>query len=123
MGRKIRILVLYIIVFICMLILFLLYLNSSEVKKTSYNNKNDILKNEAIKRGWIPEIIPKSAFAIIEIHDIDTNQVKGSFKYLEKDENKFISNLKFKNKINTWKKFQFRINKENNIVSFNNYQD
>ena len=34
-----------------------------------------------IERGWVPEQLPRSATAIEESHDLDTNQGWASFKY------------------------------------------
>ena len=106
---------LYFIVFIILIIiLFLGYLSFSETQKKFYTNKQDVLKDNAIKRGWIPEILPDSAYNIHEVHNIDTNKVEGSFQYLEIDEKNLLSAIS-KNS-----NFKFEVDKDKNKVLFFN---
>jgi len=60
---------------------------------TSYDNTDEIKKDRAIERGWIPSIIPKSAYTINEQHDLDTNVCKGTFLFKDEDKNVFKENL------------------------------
>ena len=55
----------------------------SDIQKNAYNDKKEVINDNAIQRGWIPEIIPDSAFQIIEEHNLDTNSINGSFLYVE----------------------------------------
>ena len=108
--------VLYIIAFIILsIILFLIYLDFSEIEKNFYNNKQDVLKDNAILRGWIPEVLPNSAYNISEIHDIDTNNVEGNFQYFEKDEKNLLNDIRKNSKKSN---FEFKVDKEKNKVLF-----
>lgn len=94
--------------------MFLGYLSVSETHKKLYSNKQDVLKDNAIKRGWIPDILPDSAYNINEVHNIDTNKVEGSFHYLEKDEKNLL------NAIRKNSNFKFEVDKDKNKVLFFN---
>jgi len=43
------------------------------VMESYYETYNDVLEDQAIERGWIPEFLPKSARNIVEEHNIETN--------------------------------------------------
>jgi len=94
-----------------------------DVQINKYADKSIVLKQQAIQNGWVPSILPESAFEIVETHDIDKNTLLGSFKYKEQDEKPFIENLSALNdEKNTlvWKNFLFRIDTKKNIVKFRN---
>ncbi|WP_415405758.1 hypothetical protein ACLHDG_08310 [Sulfurovum sp. CS9] len=111
--------ILNILIFIA-IVVFLLFLLFSDTQKNTYKNKKEVIKDNAIQRGWIPEILPDSAFQIIETHNLDTNSINGSFQYSEKDEDIFINKLQNINGILIWKDFQFIIDKTNNRIEFKN---
>ncbi len=95
----------------------------TDVQINKYSSIEAVYDEEAIKRGWIPKILPKSAYEIVETHDIDKNTVYGSFKYKEKDESEFLNYLSKMNDINNtlvWEKFLFRVDNESNSVKFRN---
>tara|TARA_B110000495_G_C22759950_1_gene445018 strand:- start:404 stop:739 length:336 start_codon:yes stop_codon:yes gene_type:complete len=100
---------------------FFVLVNCSDIQKNTYKDKKEIIKDKAIQRGWIPEIIPDSASQIREEHNLDLNTVKGIFVYNEKDEVNFIDNLEKSNNEYIWNNFVFKIDKENNKVEFQNY--
>ena len=106
------------IIFIILINIF--FLSCSDVQQNYYINKNDVVKDSAIQRGWIPAIIPNSAYEIEEKHNLDTNEIKGSFKYSEKDENNFINILTKSNGKLIWENFEFLIDRKNNKVKFKN---
>lgn len=54
-------------------------LGCRETVATSYRSFDEAEKAEAIKRGWIPVIVPRDATAIVEVHDLDTNEGCGRF--------------------------------------------
>jgi len=114
MGRTIKKILYFIATTISSIVLFLVYLDLSEIEKNFYSNKQDVLKDNAIKRGWVPEILPDSAYDISEVHDIDTNKVEGSFQYLEKDEKNLLS------AISENSNFKFEVDKGKNKVLFFN---
>ena len=102
-------------------ILFIVFLlGCSDSQQNYYKNKDAIIKDNAIQRGWIPSIIPDSAYKIEEEHNLDTNILKGSFQYNEKDENIFLNKLEKSNEQFIWKDFVFTLDTENNKVEFRN---
>jgi len=95
----------------------------SDVQINKYSSIAAVEEQGAIDRGWIPAILPESAYEITETHDLDTNTLFGSFKYKEKDEESFMQNLtKINDTKNTryWRDFLFRVDKNKNLVKFRN---
>ena len=93
----------------------------SDVKINKYPSLAEVKDDKAIQRGWVPAIIPESAYDIAVTHDIDTNMILGSFQYKEKGEEKFMQNLIDINDAKQtleWKDFLFRVDKEHNKVKF-----
>jgi len=102
-------------------VLFIIFLlGCSDRQRNDYKNKDAIVKDNAIQRGWIPLIIPDSAYEIEEEHDLDTNILKGSFQYNEKDENNFLNTLTKSNGKFIWKDFEFTVDTKKNKVEFRN---
>jgi len=94
-----------------------------DVSINNYASIKEIKENKAIQHGWIPSILPESAYDIYETHDEDKNILFGKFSYKEQDEEKFIKNLKDTNDANqtmAWKNFLFKIDKEKNLVHYRN---
>ena len=94
-----------------------------DVQINKYDSKSVVQEEQAIERGWIPGIIPDSAFEIAETHDIDTNEVFGSFKYKQEDEEKLLKELSTvpdSNKTYTWKNFLFKVNRKHKRIKFRN---
>ena len=117
---------LVIIVVIAGLVYFLLSSFLPEVQINKYEDLEVVKEQAAIQKGWIPAILPSSAFDIVETHDIDTNTILGSFSYKEKDEEKFLQNLIIINDSNNtleWEKFLFKVDTELNKVKFINKPD
>ena len=107
--------------------LFLLFmiwiLYTIDTKTNNYPNREAVAKDNAISHGWIPSILPNSAYDIKEKHNIDTNQFYGSFRYLEKDEKEFLSHLKkYKNNY-VWEDFVFEIDTKLNKVKFSSHSN
>ncbi len=114
---------LVIIVVIAGSVYFLLSSFLPEVQINKYEDLEVVKEQAAIQKGWIPAILPSSAFDIVETHDIDTNTILGSFSYKEKDEEKFLQNLIIINDSNNtleWEKFLFKVDTELNKVKFIN---
>lgn len=99
-----------------LLILFLLI--DMDRQTNYYSNKHEVLRDNAIQRGWIPNILPNSAYEIVETHNIDTNKLSGTFKYLEKDEQNFLNSLKKQENKLVWEDFEFIVDTKNNKVKF-----
>ena len=92
-----------------------------DMQINKYANLEEVKTNTAIQRGFIPAILPDSAYDIVESHDLDTNTIFGSFKYKEKDEETFIQNLTDLNDADHmlgWKDFLFKVDKNLNQVKF-----
>ena len=98
----------------------ILIIGCSDRQRNNYENKNDIIEDNAIQRWWIPSIIPNSSYEIVEEHNLDTNILKGSFRYDEKDEKNFLNKLTKLDQKLVWKGFVFIVNTENNQVEFSN---
>jgi len=95
----------------------------SDVQVNKYSDKETVKKNQAIERGWVPAILPESAYDISETHDLDTNELFGSFQYKEKDEESLLKNMTASPDENTtleWGDFLFKIDREKNRVKFRN---
>lgn len=105
-------------ILIVVLLFFIWFLLEFDTQKNAYTNKNEVLNDKAIVRGWVPRILPDSAYEIQEKHNIDTNQINGSFKYLEKDEKIFLSNLTTKDNIYIWENYKFEVDTKINEVKF-----
>jgi len=104
-------------------IYFLLIQNFSDVVINKYSDLTVVKENKVIEKGWIPAILPESAYNIAETHDIDTQTLLGSFYYKEKDENTFLEKLTLvadMNETYEWKNFLFRIDKKNHYIKFRN---
>jgi len=46
-----------------------------------YDTYQDVLADDGIKRGWIPEFLPERATRISDRHDIDTNELWIEFSF------------------------------------------
>lgn len=55
-------------------VVLLVYFYSKETPESYYPTLEDAKKNGAVKRGWIPPVLPLSAREIHEKHDLDTNR-------------------------------------------------
>ena len=115
-----------IIVAMLLFILAVYYLLTSylsDVQVNKYSDKETVKKNQAIERGWVPAILPESAYDISETHDLDTNALFGSFQYREKDEESLLKNMTASPDENTtleWGDFLFKIDREKNRVKYRN---
>ncbi len=109
------------LVLFALLIVLVLNQNFKDIQISKYETIEEVKKNNAIKEGWIPAILPESAFEIVESHDLDTEILYGSFKYKERDEEKFIKNLTSPSdseEVLTWENFLFKVDKKQNRVKF-----
>ena len=106
-------------IFVLCVFLFYFFIPNYD-RSNYYANKTEVIADNAIERGWIPSILPKSAYDIKEKHNLDTNELNGSFKYLEEDENDFLKYLKNYENVYVWENFIFEVDTQNNIVFFKN---
>jgi hypothetical protein len=85
-----------------------------------YDSLETVQHEKAMEKGWIPKILPLSAYDIVETHDRDTNTIFGKFWYKERDEVDFLSKLKESNNHYEGEDFLFKIDKKKNKVDFRN---
>ena len=100
------------------------YFPDTQINK--YPNMQTVKENNATLNGWVPNILPSSAYDIVESHDIDANTLFGSFKYKDEDEEKFMENLTLMPDMNNtmeWGNFLFKVDKELNHVKYRNKAD
>lgn len=105
------------------LIFLLINQNFEDMQISKYETLEEVKNNKAIQGGWIPAILPASAYDIVESHDLDTNTIFGSFKYKDEDEETFIQNLTDFNSADDmleWGNFIFKVDKNLNQVKFRN---
>ena len=96
---------------------FLLTSYYSNVQINKYDSLEAVKDTQAMENGWVPKILPPSAYDIVESHDTD---VFGKFSYREEDEADFLAKLKVSNNIYEGENFLFKIDKEKNLVNFRN---
>ena len=113
-----KILLIVVVVITALYLLLTSYFPNVVINK--YDSIEAVQKNKGIEKGWIPKILPLSAYDIVETHNLDKNTVFGKFSYKERDEEAFLSNLKVSNEVYEGEDFLFKIDKEKNMVSFRN---
>ncbi len=97
------------------------YFPDTQINK--YPDIQTVMENNATQDGWIPAILPASAYDIAETHDLDANTLFGSFKYKEIDEERFMENLTVVDEMNNtleWGNFLFRVDNKINHVKYRN---
>lgn len=95
----------------------------SNVQINKYEDIEVVKENKAILNGWVPSILPNSAYNITETHDLDANTLFGSFNYKEQDEAKLMDHLTVKDDVKNileWGNFLFSVDKELNKVKYRN---
>ena len=95
----------------------------TDVQINKYEDREVVLENQVIEKGWVPGILPESAYEIRESHDLDANTLFGTFKYKEQDEAELMKHLTVKadmNNTSEWGSFLFQIDKEKNYVKYRN---
>jgi hypothetical protein len=95
----------------------------SDVQINKYEDIEVVKENKAIQKGWVPAILPDSAYNITETHDLDINTLLGSFNYKEQDEAGFMKHLTVKDDMDDtleWGDFLFKVDKKLNQVKYRN---
>ena len=113
-----KLLLIILLAFLAIYLVLTSYFPNTEINK--YDSLETVQAEKVIEKGWIPKILPASAYNIVESHDIDTNTVFGKFSYKERDEVEFLSKLKESNETYVGENFLFKIDKEKNRVNFRN---
>lgn len=75
------------------ILLPLVIIACSETQEAFYKNLDDAKKHDAIEKGWIPNILPRSSYEIYERHDLDTNTAWLRFKFDKNDINELIAQI------------------------------
>ena len=94
-----------------------------DVTINRYEDYQTVQEQQVIEKGWVPGILPPSAYEIAETHDPDNHDILGMFKYKEADEAELFSKLTDTHEQNgtlEWEGFLFHIDKEKNLVKYRN---
>lgn len=57
------------------------------IHEEEYKNLDEAQSKDAVLRGWVPDYLPSTATQIKEMHDLDTNELWGEFKFDSKKDN------------------------------------
>ena len=104
-------------------VFLLMQYHFKDMQINKYPNKETVLEDKAIEKGWVPALLPDSAYDIEETHDLDTNQLFGRFDYKEADEKTLLSHLTpvpDSNGTYAWEAFLFKVDTEHNRVKYRN---
>ena len=104
-------------------VFFMIQSTFSDVTINKYPDYQSVIEDNATEHGWIPAILPKSAYEIAETHNLDTNEIFGSFKYRQDDEEKLMQDLTIvpdMNQTYTWGSFLFKIDTNAKHAKFRN---
>jgi len=104
-------------------VFFMIQSTFSDVTINKYPDYQSVIEDNATEHGWIPAILPKSAYEIAETHNLDTNEIFGSFKYRQDDEEKLMQDLTIvpdMNQTYTWGNFLFKIDTNAKHAKFRN---
>jgi len=66
----------------------------NDIETGRYDTYAQAKQEGALERGWLPELLPASAYDIFEKHNIDTNEIEGYFHYKEADEPTLLEQIK-----------------------------
>lgn len=80
------------LIFVCLIVI--LVFGCSERFTEYYPRYEDAMQDGAVKRGWIPGIVPITASEIHEQHDLDGNDVWIRFEAPRLDRNRLARGLK-----------------------------
>ena len=98
----------------------------TDIQINKYENIQQVKEDKAIQRGWVPANLPESAYNIAETHDIDKNQLFGSFYYKKNDEETLMKELVLHKDLNNtyvWKGYLFKIDRKTKHVKYRNNPD
>jgi hypothetical protein len=83
-GLLIKILGTCFVMALC-LVITLWMLHRFENPSSEFASYSDLAASGLIQQGWVPKIIPRSAYAISETHNLDTNVVRLWFSFAPGD--------------------------------------
>ncbi len=64
-------------------LLLLFTMSCQETVEKHYMDYQSLVQDNYIQKGWIPDIIPKNSYNIMEIHNLDNNNLYGRFYFTE----------------------------------------
>ena len=79
-GIVIKILGTACVLLVCTIVA-LLALSRFENPTNTFADYSEMAASETMAAGWIPKVIPRSAYEIFETHNLDNNKVNISFKF------------------------------------------
>jgi len=94
-----------------------------DVQINKYSDRDTVIEQKIIERGWVPAILPNSAYDISETHDIDAGELFGSFYYHSEDEVELLSHLTPLTDMNetySWEGFLFKVDREKRYIQYRN---
>jgi len=120
--RNLLLATLVLVIFIYLL--FKAFFGGIELNK--YQDLQIAKEHHAISSGFVPSILPKSAYNIEETHDDSSGNIYGAFDYKEQDEKGLISKLtplEGDNKTMKWGNFLFKVDSVKNHVLYRSKKD
>lgn len=85
----------------------------SDIIVGRYDTYAQAKQEGVLERGWLPKLLPASAYNIFEKHNIDTNEIEGYFHYTEIDEPTLLEQIE-----KGEKNFVFEVVPTQNFVQF-----
>lgn len=64
-----------------------------DMSASSYTSLADARNDGAISRGWIPSFLPEGTFEIREVHNLDTNETWGTFRFKPEEKTEVLRQL------------------------------
>ena len=92
-----------------------------DIQINKYKDLRAVREHQKAVRGYLPSILPPSAYDITEMHGRDAHGIFGQFSYKEADEAMLLSQLKpIKDGNGTMQHgaFLFRVDTAKNLVKF-----
>lgn len=66
---------------------------NDQVSVSKYSNLAEAVRSNAVAKGWIPELLPKSATNIIEWHNVEIDRLRVEFSFDAKADGQWIEAL------------------------------
>lgn len=73
----------------------------SETFESHFETYQELKESELMNKGWVPSIIPKSAYNIYEKHKVDVGRVNVSFRFQPDDTKEIEENCTITNSSDT----------------------
>jgi len=116
---KNKLIIATLLVAVSLYLLMSAFVQDFEINK--YKDAQSVRDKKAIVQGYIPAILPASAYKIAETHGKDVHGIFGQFRYKEPDETALLQHLKPTGDGNgtmAWGDFLFHVDTEKNLVKY-----